>query len=300
VISLLSISHVGLLTADIEACVQQWEELFNAGRSEPRPTWYASDEEVLATFLPFGTSSIEPIQPMRSHTIQGTALSSGRPAFHLSVKVADIHEAVRDLRSKGVWVQLRPPGRTVTLHRAWLDESSTHGVTLELIDAGEVASFRPPPSAGSPPPPPMPLDRPTLRSVAVRVADLDAAHDFYVNVLGLAELGPVEDAVVLGAPVRVAAVRAPEGLTIELFEYAAATTIVPALPSQPGISHVTFTVHDLQMFRDRLHSAEALMTDDTAISHGGPAGVWVHSRSTGGLVVLLTTENSTTTSKETS
>ncbi|MGW6337091.1 VOC family protein [Nocardia rhamnosiphila] len=148
-VSVLSISHVGLLTADVEACVQQWERLFNAGRTEPRPTWYASDEEVLATFLPFGDSSIEPIQPMREDTIQGTALASGRPAFHLSVKVSDIHVTVRELRNQGTWVRLPPPGRTVTLHRAWLDESSTHGVTLELIDAGEIASFRPPPTDGT-------------------------------------------------------------------------------------------------------------------------------------------------------
>lgn len=289
-ISVVSISHVGLLTADIEACVQQWEQLFNAGRTELRPTWYASDEEVLATYLPFGGCSIEPLQPMRQETRQGSALAAGRPAFHLSVKVADIHEAVRDLRSHGVWVQLRPPGRTVTLHRAWLDESSTHDVTLELIDAGEVASFRPAPQAGSPPPPPMPIDRPTLRSVAVRVDDLDAARDFYVNTLGLAELSPVTDAELLAVPIRLAAVRAPEGLTVELFEYAAAEKVVRAFPSQPGISHVTFTVDDLDFFRDRLQGAEALMTDDT---HGEQAGVWVHSKSTGGLVVRLVNDPST-------
>ncbi|WP_182481311.1 VOC family protein [Nocardioides immobilis] len=292
--AVLSISHVGLLTPDIEGCVQRWELLFNAGRTELRPTWYASDEEVLATFLPFGSCSIEPIQPMRPDTIQGAALAAGRPAFHLSVKVADIHETVRNLRSRGVWVQLRPPGRTVTLHRGWLDESSTHGVTLELIDAGEVASFRPPPAAGSAPPPEptTPSDRPTLRSVALRVDDLDAARDFYAGDLGLAEQRPVQDAEVLGVPVRHAAVRAPEGLTVELFEYASERS-VPALPAQQGISHVTLTTADLELLRARLHAAEALMTDDSANATGDAAGLWVHSRTTGGLVVHVLAETDT-------
>ena len=112
VISPLSVSHVGLLTAEIEACVERWERLFDATRSEVRPTWYASDEEVLATFLPFGTGTIEPMQPMRDGTIQADALSAGRPAFHLSVRVEDIHGVVRELRRRGVWVRLRKPGRT--------------------------------------------------------------------------------------------------------------------------------------------------------------------------------------------
>ena len=38
------------------------------------------------------------MQPMAHGTIQADAWSAGRPAFHLSVRVADIHEVVRELR----------------------------------------------------------------------------------------------------------------------------------------------------------------------------------------------------------
>jgi catechol 2,3-dioxygenase-like lactoylglutathione lyase family enzyme len=97
----------------------------------------------------------------------------------------------------------------------------------------------------------------------------------------------------------VAAFQAEAGLTVELFTYATHGKIVPALPARPGISHVTFAVDDLEPFRARLDAAEALMTDDTEPTAGGPAGLWVHSRTTGGLVVRLEGETRTTPSKET-
>jgi catechol 2,3-dioxygenase-like lactoylglutathione lyase family enzyme len=298
-ISPVSVSHVGLLTTEIESCVERWEQLFDATRTETRPTWYASDEEVLATFLPFGTGTIEPIQPMRQGTIQAEALAAGRPAFHLSVRVADIHGVVQELRSRGVWVQLRKPGRTVTLHRGWLDESSTHGVTIELIDVDEAAAFRPAPAAGSvPPPPPAASARPTFGAVALRVDDLEAAHTFYVQTLGFAQQEPFRNADVLGVPVRVAKVRALAGLTLELFEYRGDGKVAPALPSKPGISYVTFTTDDLESCRERLEAAEALMTDDTVPTAEVTAGLWVHARSTGGLVVRLISPASTASLKE--
>ena len=293
-ISPLSVSHVGLLTAEIEACVERWERLFDATRSEVRPTWYASDEEVLATFLPFGTGTIEPIQPMRAGTIQADALSAGRPAFHLSVRIADIHGAVRELRRRGVWVRLRKPGRTVTLHRGWLDESSTHGVVIELIDVDEAAAFRAPQPAASLPQPP-PASRPTFEAVAIRDDELDAAHAFYVDTLGFAPHGQFREADILGVPVRVAEVRAQAGLTLELFEYRG-HRVVPALPARPGISYVTFSVTDLESRRACLEAAEALMTDDT----GASPGMWVHARSTDGLVVRLVCPPNTGSSKESS
>jgi len=290
VISPLSVSHVGLLTAEIESCVERWERLFDATRSEARPTWYASDEEVLATFLPFGTGTIEPIQPMRDGTIQADALAAGRPAFHLSVRVADIHGVVRELRSRGVWIRLRKPGRTVTLHRGWLDESSTYGVAIELIDVDEAAAFRLPQAAASQPPPP-PASRPTFEAVAIRVEELEAAHAFYVDTLGFTPHGQFREADLLGVPVRVAEVRAQAGLALELFEYRG-HGVVPALPASPGISYVTFSVNDLESGRARLEAAEALMTDDT----GASPGVWVHPRSTDGLVVRLVCPPDTTSS----
>lgn len=292
VISPLSVSHVGLLTAEIETCVERWERLFDATRSEVRPTWYASDEEVLATFLNFGTGTIEPMQPMRQGTIQADALSAGRPAFHLSMRVKDIHGVVRELRSRGVWIRLRKPGRTVTLHRGWLEESSTHGVAIELIDVDEAAAFRPQRSTDSPPEPP-PATRPTFEAVALRVDELEAAHAFYVDTLGFAPQGEFREADLLGVPVRVAEVRAQTGLVLELFEYRG-HRVVPALPAHPGISYVTFSVNDLESRRARLEAAEALMTDDI----GASPGVWVHARSTGGLVVRVIRRSDTASSEE--
>lgn len=298
-ISPVSVSHVGLLTTEIESCVQRWEQLFDATRTEARPTWYASDEEVLATFLPFGTGTIEPMQPMRDGTIQADALAAGRPAFHLSVRVAEIHKVVRELRSQGVWVRLRKPGRTVTLHRGWLDESSTHGVTIELIDVDEVASFRPSPSTGpATPPTPRPASRLVFDAVAIRVDDLEAAHAFYVQTLGFTSRGRFRDAEVMGVPVRVAEIRAQAGLTLELFEYSEEGAAVPALPDRPGISYVTFTVADLESCRERLEAAEALMTDDTGQPAGMARGLWVHSKSTGGLVVRIICPVSTASTEE--
>ena len=187
--------------------------------------------------------------------------------------------------------QAAEAGSTVTLHRGWLDESSTHGVAIELIDVDEAAAFRAPQPAASPQPPP--ASRPTFEAVAIRVDELDAAHAFYVDTLGFAPHGQFREVDLLGVPVRVAEVRAQAGLALELFEYRG-HRVVPASAVPPGISYVTFSVDDIEACRARLEAAEALMTDDT----GASPGVWVHARSTDGLVVRLVCASDTASSKE--
>ena len=103
-----------------------------------------------------------------------------------------------------------------------------------------------------------------------------------MDTLGFAPHGQFREADLLGVPVRVAEVRAQAGLALELFEYRG-HRVVPALPVRPGISYVTFSVDDLEACRARLEAAEALMTDDA----GASPGMWVHARSTDGLVVRL-------------
>ena len=166
----------------------------------------------------------------------------------------------------------------VTLHRGWLDESSTHGVAIELIDVDEAAAFRPAQAAGPPPEPP-PASRPTFEAVAVRVDELDAAHAFYVDTLGFTPHGQFREADLLGVPVRVAEVRAQAGLTLELFEYRGHRVVPGSDPARNQLRHLQRDRHRVPP--SRLETAEALMTDDT----GASPGMWVHARSTDGLVV---------------
>ena len=182
-----TLTHVGLLTEKIESLVETWERLFLVERTERRPTWYASDEGVLATYLPFPGGPVEPIQPIDPGTMQRRLFDSGTRGFHLSLVVPDVHAAVATLRARGAWTQLRRPGRTVTLHRGWVDPSSAHGTTIEFIDGTELAGFRP---AGSAPRIEFNRLTPTLRCVGLIVEDLDAAVDFYTAGLGFTEQLP--------------------------------------------------------------------------------------------------------------
>lgn len=281
-----SLTHVGLLTEDIEASVNQWQGLFRVRRTEVRPTWFASDEGVLATYLPFPGGSIEPLQPIAEGTRQRRELNAGHRAFHLSLRVPSIHDAVGRLRGLGIWTQLRPPGRTVTVHRGWVDASCAYGATIELIDKTEVASFRS--TEGTERPEFDPLT-PTLVAVGHLVDDLAGATQLYTTGLGMVSDGETEALDVLGEKTTMRSIRSETGLALELIEGTSTTDLSLRLGAPgPGIAYLALESPTLVELSRHLSLHEATLAEKR-----GPDGslleVWVHPDSTGGVAVRIRT-----------
>jgi catechol 2,3-dioxygenase-like lactoylglutathione lyase family enzyme len=278
-----ALTHVGLLTDDVESLVKTWERLFLVRRTERRPTWYASDEGVLATYLPFPGGPVEPIQPIDAHTMQRRLFDSGTRGFHLSLVVPDVHAAVAGLRARGAWTQLRRPGRTVTLHRGWVDLSSAHGTTVELIDGTELAGFRP---AGSAPRVEFDPLTPTLRCVGLVVEDLDAAVDFYTAGMGFAEQLPRTSTQILGEEVDMVGLAPGSGLSIEMIRGVSPAALERRLGvPTPGIAYLGFESSALTDLARHLDSSEARTAEVPA--EGAARELWIHPDSTGGIAVRI-------------
>lgn len=278
-----SLTHIGLLTEDIEASVDLWQRLLRVRRTQVRPTWFASDEGVLATYLPFPGGSVEPLQPIEEGTRQRRELNSGQRAFHLSLRVPDIHDAVARLRESGIWTQLRPPGRTVTVHRGWVEPSCAYGATIELIDTAEVAAFRPAEATAQPEFDPL---TPTLVAVGQLVDDVAGATQLYTG-LGMIPGAETEAVDVLGEKATMRTLRSDAGLALELIEGRSTTALSARLGTPgPGIAYLALESPTLVELSRHLTLCEATMAE-TRGPDRSLLEVWVHPDSTGGIALRI-------------
>lgn len=284
---LRALTHVGLITDDIERTAALWRRLLGFGRVGRRPTWHAVEEGVLSTFLTIPGGVVEPIQATADNVYR-QAYESGRRAYHISVQVNDIRDVVRDLRAAGLWVQLRKPGEVVTVHRGWIDPDSTGGLPIELIDTSEMAEFVsveelaalvPDQTTGE--------AEPVLRWTAIGhlVRDLDAVFEIFTGALGFTA---VEDSStsLLGDQVRTRRVRLESGPAVEIAQPVDSTSIASRRleTAGPGIGYLRLEGADYMAVAAALNDQEAWLTDADNLG----SGVWLHARSTDGLPVLLT------------
>ncbi|KAA9164053.1 hypothetical protein FPZ12_008540 [Amycolatopsis acidicola] len=281
-----AIAHIGLLCDDIESVVSTWNILFGLSGPVPAP-WFAAEEGVLTTNLPIPGCGLEPLQPIVRSTAQWTQLRAGRRPFHLSLQVDDLSGEVERLRRAGLLIRVRKAGRVVTLRRAWLDPDECAGITVELLDAGEVEQFRSMPAkapdrteqrpAGSA------LDWRVTRALAVghTVRSITEAVRFY-RMLGftLVNQGRRPRA---GWSAR-QQVTAASGAPVEL------VARPPGTRWPAGLSHLTLAVDDLHAAWRWLDAQEAWLAR-TPAQGDRPAMVRVDARSTHGLDVFLVAED---------
>jgi catechol 2,3-dioxygenase-like lactoylglutathione lyase family enzyme len=184
-------THVGFVTADVEAAAARFESLFDIVRTAPRPTWLAAEEGVHSTMMYVTGAGLEPMQPAGQGTAYAAALAAGRAPFHVSFRVSDIAAVAGRLWDHGLWAQLRPPGKVVSMRRLWLDPLSAQGTHVEFIDRGEREVMM----GGGPEGDAPVVEGPALRrmtSAMLLVDDLDAARRLYGDVLGFADSGVTE------------------------------------------------------------------------------------------------------------
>jgi hypothetical protein len=250
-------------------------------------------EGVLSTFLALPGGVLEPLQP----AIEGVyrdEYREGRRAYHISVQVETIRETVAELRAAGLWVQLRPPGEILTVHRGWIHKESTGGLPIELIDSSEMGGFvtqdeldafvggAAAPAGAEP----APIRR--WNAVGHVVRDLDPVSRVFDEALGFTpewdkprEVG--EEGVLMQR------FRLAGGPAVEIVEPVREGTILAERldAAGPGIAYLALEAEDLGSLIARLSNHEAWLTTappgDTL-----PRRAWVHARSTDGVPVLLT------------
>ncbi|MCP5065123.1 MAG: hypothetical protein GY946_01030 [bacterium] len=277
------ISHAGLLVADIEPAAEVWSSVFGL---EPWAlgAWHAVEEGVRTLMLPVGDTSVELLDTPSPGTPFQQARDAGRGLYHMSLRVADLDETVRRLRAEQAWVQVRPPGEVLRLRRGWVDPTSACGACIELIDEREVAALGLP--AATTPPPTGVFER--FSHVGHLVGDLETAHRFYRDALGLA---PESEVPLSWTEEGASALRfgVGNGPSLELVEVSDDRGPLGSHLQRhgPSLAYLGMEVADLDRTLETL-SAHGLWLQQRPSGESLPRRVWVHPRSTHGALLRIT------------
>jgi catechol 2,3-dioxygenase-like lactoylglutathione lyase family enzyme len=127
------IDHVVMATEDLADAAANWER--NLGlRMEERVSRPLSAGFDVAR-LPVGDAFVELVQPVESEGRFAEQLKErGEGFFSVSIEVDDLDDAVGYLRRKGAGVSDPRPGIWPGSRVARVSRSSTHGVSLQLIE----------------------------------------------------------------------------------------------------------------------------------------------------------------------
>jgi methylmalonyl-CoA/ethylmalonyl-CoA epimerase len=124
------IAHLGVAVKDLDEALK----LFTQGL--PLEVTHTEDYQGMRIgFMPVGDSSVELLQDVSgSSAIKKFLDKNGEGIHHVAFEVDDIHEAVKELKEKGVKLideTPRPGAHGMTI--AFLHPKGTHGILMELV-----------------------------------------------------------------------------------------------------------------------------------------------------------------------
>jgi len=278
------ISHAGLLVPSIARAAKVWTDIFGL---EPWAlgVWHVVEEGVRTLVLPVGNGAgVELLESVDADTPFRKALDAGRGIYHMSLRVADLDETVRQLRDAESWVQVRPAGEVLRLRRAWVDPASACGAHIELVDEREILALGLP--ASGPPPTTGVFER--FSHVGQLVADLDAALRFYRDALGLEPESeqPLSWTEEGGRALRFDIGDGPALEVVEL-SHECGPLWSHFQRHGPGLAYLGMEVADLDRALAEL-SPRDLWLQQRPCGEALPRRVWVHARSTHGALLRLT------------
>lgn len=125
-----AINHIGIATADIEASLKQYQELFDA----PVTEIIRSEEFGLrAAFIHKGETHIELLEPLRADTTVGRFIDRhGEGLHHMAFTVGDVDAKAKELEALGIPI-IDGPREGLRGRIAFSHPSATHGVLIEIV-----------------------------------------------------------------------------------------------------------------------------------------------------------------------
>ncbi len=126
------IDHVVVATEEMADAAAKWEHNLGLRIEEQvsRPRGASFD----VARLPVGDAFIELLQPVAEGRYAEQLKERGEGLFSMSIEVDDLEEAVAYLRGKGARVSDPEPGIWAGSRVARVSPSSTHGVSIQLIE----------------------------------------------------------------------------------------------------------------------------------------------------------------------
>lgn len=124
------IAHLGVAVQDLDAALA-----FFTGRL-PLELIHTEDYQGMKIgFIPVGDSSIELLQDVSgSSAIRKYLDKNGEGIHHIAFEVDDIHQAVEELKAKGIKLideTPRPGAHGMSI--AFMHPKATHGILMELV-----------------------------------------------------------------------------------------------------------------------------------------------------------------------
>jgi methylmalonyl-CoA/ethylmalonyl-CoA epimerase len=128
------IAHLGVAVNDLDAAIK----FFTQGL--PLQVTHTEDYQGMKIgFVPVGDSSIELLQDVSgSSAIKKYLDKNGEGIHHIAFEVDDIHEAVAELKERGIKLideTPRPGAHGMSI--AFMHPKVTHGILMELVQPSE-------------------------------------------------------------------------------------------------------------------------------------------------------------------
>jgi len=128
----LALDHVALSTVDAQTTARTFEEVLGL-RSQQQVDAEAQPLRLVA--IPAGNAFLELTQPLsEEHRIAKAMAERGPGMYAIGVAVDNIDEAIRDLRSKGVFVSDAEYGVWPGTRTARVNPAATNGVNIVLVE----------------------------------------------------------------------------------------------------------------------------------------------------------------------
>lgn len=130
-----NIHHVAIAVDDLDASLQQFEQLYNV---VPLTRETIADQGVEEAMIAIGGSHIQILQPLGADTPVGKFLErNGEGMHHIAFAVTDIDSALAHLAAEGARLIDETPRIGGGGHRiAFVHPKETAGTLIELVEVG--------------------------------------------------------------------------------------------------------------------------------------------------------------------
>jgi methylmalonyl-CoA/ethylmalonyl-CoA epimerase len=129
----MKVDHIGIATPEIAQALSVWRDTLGLSLSS---TGEVAEQGVRVAMLAIGETHIELLEPLSEDSPVGKFLQKRGPGIHhIAIRVANIREALGELKAKGARLIDETPrtGANGCLV-AFIHPSATNGVLLELVE----------------------------------------------------------------------------------------------------------------------------------------------------------------------